>query len=95
MHTVKVGNEERLSCSGMNLHHDFVVHFLAFVRQRVEADIKLRNEVNQRVDSSFGLEEFINNNHALGLQDTIATLEVTAFVPDHITGFFGDAFDFV
>jgi len=56
---------------GFQFGNDIEVHLLCFFRQGVCINLQLRNEVDKRIDSSFCLKKFIQDNYFFLFQDTI------------------------
>ena len=75
--------------------HHFFVRLLAFVCKCIQVDIKLGHQVDEDIDPSFGLKEFIQHHYFLILQYAVAALKGSSFITDDVAGFFNHFFDLV
>jgi hypothetical protein len=60
--------------------HDFLVDFSGFRAKPAGSDHQLGNDIDERVDSPFRLQELIEYDHFSLLQYTITALEGTPFI---------------
>ncbi len=75
--------------------HDLIIQFLAFVRECIELYIELWHQIDEGIDPAFSLEELVQHHHFLFLQNTIAALEGSPFITDHVAALLDNPFYFI
>jgi hypothetical protein len=96
----KANVKRRIENGGLFLAADalprsFLKHFFAFGRKRFGINLKLGQQINQRIDAAFERQEFIKHHHLSFFQNTKATLKVAALEAYDVAGFFNQLFKFV
>ena len=61
---------------GDNVH----VHTLGFFREDICVDLQLGDQVDQGIDTTLCLQEFIENDYFSEFKDTVAALKSTSFI---------------
>jgi hypothetical protein len=64
------------------------VQLFGIVVEQVSFDLQLRDKINEGIDTAFDLQEFIEHDYFLLLENTIATLKRTSFIPQHVASLF-------
>ena len=58
-------------------------------------DLELGDDIDQRADAAFQLQEFVEDHHFSLLEDTIAALKITSFIAYDIPRFVQDPLDLI
>src|SRR5688572_424541 len=66
-----------------------------FVGQDIAGNIKLGYDINKCINTTLGLQKFIEYYYLFGLKNTIPALERTSFIAEHITSLLCDSFQFI
>ena len=74
---------------------DIVIDAAGLGGEAVGEDPQLRDDVDQRADAAFQLQEFVEHHYFSLFEDTVAALKVTSFIAYDVTGLVQDAFDLI
>lgn len=74
---------------------DLFVYLSDFGSQILRRDLQLRNNIDQRIDTAFQLEKFVQYHHLFLLKYTISALEVASFIANDVFSLIQHSFNLI